>query len=358
MKQIQIKNFQAQRDLTIDLSPAITTIVGETDCGKSSTLRAIEWALTNKSRKNITTWGQDETVVTVITGDNEISRIKNKKKNVYCVNGQEFAALRQDVPPEIEKILNIAPESIQSQFSDIFWFTLTGGELVKKLNRIVNLDVIDFCFSELNTKQNAIRSVISVYEERLRTKEKELKKFEKLKALREKLDVTISIRGKIAKSSEELKNLGVLIDKAHKTSSRVKHGDIVVKNAEEFETLAKMVFEERSSIKRLGSLINGYRKIKEVKTPDIPEDLIKEMADLFEKIRLGKIDIKRIGALISSYSSTNKELQKTTNILQKTEERWKIAMDGKCPLCGRGKSLQEHLDECCVYYTPEMKVEQ
>lgn len=205
MKQIRIKNFQAQRDLTIDLSPGITTIVGETDCGKSSTLRAIEWALTNKSRKNITTWGQDETVVTVVTGDNEISRIKNKKKNVYSVNGMEFAALRQDVPPEIEKLLNVAPESIQSQFSDIFWFTLTGGELVKKLNRIVNLDIIDFSFSRLNTMQNDIRSTITVYEDRLQAKEEELKKFEKLKILREKLNVTKGIRERIAKTSEELK---------------------------------------------------------------------------------------------------------------------------------------------------------
>lgn len=358
MKQIQIKNFQAQRELTLDLSPAITTIVGETDCGKSSTLRAIEWALTNKSRKNITTWGQDETVVTVVTGENEISRIKSKKKNVYSVNGQEFAALRQDVPPEIEKILNIAPESIQTQFSDIFWFTLTGGELVKKLNKIVNLDVIDFCFSELNTRQNAIRSAINVYQERLASKEKELKKFEKLKILREKLDVANAIREKIVKSSEELKNLGGLIKKAHKVSALVERCDTVVKNAEEFEALSKTVFEGRDSIKNLKTLIDSYKKVKDIKQPDIPEDLLKEIGQLFQNIKAGNAELKRIKFLIASYSSAEKELQKILTVLKKTEKQWETAMDGKCPLCGRGKSIQEHLDECCVYYTPEMKVEQ
>lgn len=357
MKQIRIKNFQAQRDLTIDLSPGITTIVGETDCGKSSTLRAIEWALTNKSRKNITTWGQDETVVTVVTGDNEISRIKNKKKNVYSVNGMEFAALRQDVPPEIEKLLNVAPESIQSQFSDIFWFTLTGGELVKKLNRIVNLDIIDFSFSQLNAMQNNIRSTITVYEDRLQVKEKELKKFEKLKSLREKLDATKSIQEKIAKTSEELKNLGGLIQKAHKVSSLIEQGDAVVKNAEEFKELAKSVFEERDSIKRLSSLISTYKKVKTVKAPNIPPELIKEIGELFAELRESKTDAKKIKNLIQSYYSINKELQRLTELLKKTEQKWKILMDGKCPLCGRGKSMQEHLDECCVYYTPEMEIQ-
>ncbi len=44
---LQLVNFQVHTGLIIDFSPGITTIVGPTDHGKSSILRALRWVCLN-----------------------------------------------------------------------------------------------------------------------------------------------------------------------------------------------------------------------------------------------------------------------------------------------------------------------
>ena len=107
IEKIEIKNFQAQRHLAIEPSPHITSIIGESDIGKSSTIRALYWFFTNKAPSDFITWGQDECSIEIAIDGHNIKRLRNKKKNVYILDGIEYSCLRQDVPPEIQNILRI-----------------------------------------------------------------------------------------------------------------------------------------------------------------------------------------------------------------------------------------------------------
>ena len=59
IKEISIKNFQSHKDSHIELSDGVNIIVGASDSGKSSLIRAIKWLATNRpSGESIrSTWG-------------------------------------------------------------------------------------------------------------------------------------------------------------------------------------------------------------------------------------------------------------------------------------------------------------
>lgn len=356
LEKLAIYNFQAQRELILDLSPTITTIIGETDVGKSSSLRALVWALTNESRKNITSWDQDETRIEIVAEGNFITRLKNKKKNVYILNGTEYACLRAGVPPEIDSILNLCPDSIQPQFAPTFWFTNTGGELAKKLNAIINLEVIDFTFSNLNSKILKNKGVMDVYNERLEKRRKQKEKFEKLPILQEKLSIADTLQKKIAKNSKDIARLRKLIDDAHRLSSFVNNAVKQAEIVKEWLSISKDTFEQRNSIIKIQKVLNRYDNAKRIKAPEIPGELFDECSKLFEKVTANSRSSKKLSSLLDSYSKVREEQERQEERLIFSEKKLKEAMDGRCPLCGRGKSLQEHLDECCVHYDLEGKM--
>ena len=47
LKRLRIKNFQKHGKVDISFDPHVTCIVGDSDAGKSSLLRALHWFLTN-----------------------------------------------------------------------------------------------------------------------------------------------------------------------------------------------------------------------------------------------------------------------------------------------------------------------
>lgn len=345
LESIKIRNFQAQRDLILEFSPEITTIVGETDVGKSSTLRALVWALINQCNKNVTTWGQEETEVWVVIGQNEIKRIKNKKQNIYSLNGTDFAALRQDVPPEIKDVINISQDSLQSQFSPTFWFTLTGGELAKKLNEIVNLEIVDFVFADLASQQTEAKNKLTVYQERLQQKEASLKKLEKLPELQEKLQAVNSLEAKVSENVVATSKLAGLIEQSNILTGEVQTLDDIVAKSNLHIVEAESVFDSRRDIAKLEKLCKSYQGKSSEKTCDIPEDLLTAINKGFADKKEKQKDIDNLAALIRKMDACQTKIILVDQSYASAKKKLDEAMKGRCPLCGRGSDQK---DECCI----------
>ncbi len=123
ISKITLTNFQCHKDLTITLD-RITTLVGPSDSGKSSVIRALDWAIFNEGRTSfLTTRGSKQASVTVEVDNHTITR--TTKNNSYIVDGTELSSIGKNLPAEVPNVFRMGEDNIQRQHEYLFWFSAT-----------------------------------------------------------------------------------------------------------------------------------------------------------------------------------------------------------------------------------------
>jgi len=162
IKSLFIEGFQSHKETGIDFDKGLNVIVGQSDQGKSSIVRALKWLALNRpqgdSFRNTDLESSNNVTVSVECDDNLITRLKGKGSNSYFIDGEEMKALRTDVPEEISDVLRIYSNNIQSQHPNDQYFLLSDspGQVAKKFNEVSNMSIMDKAFTEINSQ---IRSV-------------------------------------------------------------------------------------------------------------------------------------------------------------------------------------------------------
>ena len=159
-----LKSFQAHKSSELEFCPGLNAIVGESDEGKTSIIRALYWASQNKPSGGdfISDFSKrGECSSTIVVDGNEVTRFKNKTKNEYRINDQSFKALgKSGVPDEVSNILQLDELNFQNQMDSPFLLSSSSGEVARYLNDIVNLNVIDDSLKKVNAKTNeCIRNI-------------------------------------------------------------------------------------------------------------------------------------------------------------------------------------------------------
>ena len=147
ISKIDIKNFQAHRQLTLELDPKLTTITGPSDTGKSSVIRAVRWALLNVPVSSLIHDGCKKATVRIEV-DGQVVIRERGSENVYRLDGEEYKAFRTHVNHPIADLVNLHDVNFQGQHDPIYWFSSSAGDVCRQLNAVVNLDVIDKTLSE------------------------------------------------------------------------------------------------------------------------------------------------------------------------------------------------------------------
>lgn len=146
IKKVAIQNFQIHKETGLEFTEGMNVIAGSSDNGKSSIIRAIRWVLMNRPTGFAfhTHGAKDDTAVCIVFGDNECVTRRKGEKNTggYHYRQDTFAALRTDVPPEIQRVLNLSDINIQSQHDPYFLLQDSPGEVAKKLNVVAGLGII------------------------------------------------------------------------------------------------------------------------------------------------------------------------------------------------------------------------
>jgi DNA repair exonuclease SbcCD ATPase subunit len=154
---LTLQNFQPHKDTTLTFDPHITAIVGSSDSGKTSILRALYWALQNKpsGTQMVSFWNRKKdgspkgtTSVSLTAEDHTIARVRSAERNGYDWDEKELSAIGRDVPEEITSYLNLSDINISRQFDRHFLLSETSGEVARRLNELVHLDIIDEVLSK------------------------------------------------------------------------------------------------------------------------------------------------------------------------------------------------------------------
>ncbi len=169
LERIRIQNFQKHERLQIDFDPAVTTIVGPTDAGKSAVIRALRWTVLNQpSGEAFVRDGSDGTAVRLSVDGRDVVRRRGGSRNEYRLDDGEYKAFGADVPKPVADVLMMGPINFAAQLDSPFWLSETPGEVSRQLNAIVDLDIIDDALSAVASNVRKTQTVADVCKDRLR----------------------------------------------------------------------------------------------------------------------------------------------------------------------------------------------
>lgn len=165
-KTLEIQNFQSHEKTRLELHPGINAIVGDSDKGKSATLRALLWAATNRPSgdAHISDWCRTKSGglkkgsgarVTLTDATGTCTRVRTGDVNGYEVNGILCEAVRTDVPEEAAAFFNLGEVNIQRQTDPPFLLASSAGEVARFFNRIIKLEEIDKTLSMAESRRRA-----------------------------------------------------------------------------------------------------------------------------------------------------------------------------------------------------------
>ncbi|HUW45946.1 MAG TPA: AAA family ATPase [Dehalococcoidia bacterium] len=328
-----ITNFQAHKKLVLDLDARVTTIVGTTDKGKSSVIRALTWLATNRpSGTEFIRYGSSQTTVELHVDDHVIIRERGKSINRYVLDDQEFKAFGTEPPQEVLDVLNLSAINFQAQHDSPFWFQESPGEVSRQLNEIVDLSVIDSTLANLDRTRREAMTKVKVLEEEvagastLRSSLAWAKTAaEDLGEVEEYHTVYIEANG----NCRRLENLMGPVDKYGSALKKLRASAVGVENTVRIGESWYALWDERTRLDRLLVQLQEQQTVVSRPIPD-PSPLIKA------REAWGQIteQVQMISYRINDVGTADKEVETTTEKALTLEKQFKTLMGKACPLCG------------------------
>ena len=346
IKKLILNNFQAHKKTELKFCPGVNAIIGESDEGKTSIIRALYWAAQNKPNggdfiSNFSKKG--ECSANLIIDGNEVTRFKNKSENCYKVNGQEFKALgKSGVPDEVSNILQLDDLNFQNQMDSPFLLSNNGGEVARYLNEVADLNIISESLTKIKSRVDSTNRDIKAVEAEVESSQSELTELDWIKIAEKELlqleDDHLEFKNK--QSIQEY-----LIDTLEET-------DDLLEQLERFKDQDQELYE-------ICLLINEYKNYQEqeIYLNGFKSDLngLKSISDKIDSLPFDKKEIKDIvnlNTLIYSFQEQEKELSNFNYLIEQSyglddelsilseaiqakEEEFHASFPDQCPLCGK-----------------------
>lgn len=294
---VEIINFESHKHTVIDFHGGFNCISGKSGHGKSSIRRAIGWVTDNRpigigkmswwiqNKKKLT--GTASVTITMANG-NVVKRERSPVENVYYVNGVKLEAVGSDVPEDVTKALGFSDINIQKQFDPQFLIARSPGEVAQYLNKIVNLDDIDYYQTAIKSKKTDCAKAIKANDERLKMITEQLSKLDWV----EKAETIIA----------------------------------------EYTALAELVKTKEVEVQQLKYELSSYddwtRKLEQCSCLDRAEELIQAIS----AIKIDRTEIQQLQrelTLYNSYDTVDVDMEKAEKLINKIEKFRSIIKDDK-----------------------------
>lgn len=343
IKVIQIQNFQRHEKLKLVLDPNITTIVGPSDSGKSSIIRAIGWVVfNNPSGMAFIRDGSKGCSVTIKTDIHIVKRSRGKSTNYYQVDERRMEAIRKgEVPDAVLQALPFDSLNFQFQHDSPLWLPDSPGQVAKNLNQIVNLDLIDNVLEDLGRRARNAGSELSVTENRLARAKSVLndlswvedaeKEYKKLEQIRKKLDV---VRTSHTQLLSCIRPLRTATEQISRYEGLIGPAELFLKKLSNKNSLLEKLNNRRIRLKdTLGSLRKEEKRTEELKVViDEAEPELSNLTQLSDQLMQTKRQKDALHLLVQNVRSSSESIQKHEAQVSKIKE--KLSQIKTCPMCG------------------------
>lgn len=334
LETLTISKFQPHGLLRIELGPTITSIVGPTDAGKSSILRALWWNMTNEPKGDaFIKDGEKDVLVCLNFEGHQVDRYRSASENIYRLDGQEFKAFGNDVPPDVAAALNVGPINFQGQHDAPFWFSETAGEVSRQLNQIVDLGAIDSALSAIDSTIRKARSAVEVISERrdeLKEKGKGLRWIKK--ADEQMCQVETLYDSHVAKAADKTR-LEMLIQQVEKYDEKSTSLTRAYKDLTKVRDLGETWESCATRTADLKGKVKGLTGLAALANQSVPPSLATLEAKAHE-CRDKTIRKRALAVLITQLQEGDLSICQRRSELSNAKSELKKAMGDRCPLCG------------------------
>lgn len=345
---IEISGFQGHKDSSISLGPKVNVIIGESDSGKSSIVRLLEWIFKNRPKgesfRNSSLGKKDLVSGSVAFDDGGwITRTKGGKTNQYEIESGVLKALRMDVPGEVSEVSKIQDVNMQSQHPSEQYFMLTEspGQVAKQFNKVIGLTIMDDALISINGKVRTTKHKCDFTNESIKTHKKQI----------EDLDWT----QQATLSLEYLEKEKKVID--HK----IKKSDALLDIVEEYDDMAKkyaklkgltqarkdliVLFDQAGAIDQdqsvVDNLLNNVEALKmldkKLVSTTTLKNAVNEIPALFSlNDAQDEMNIKRnaLTALTKQIKRNQEYLDDWEIEIADIQKEWDAHAGEECPICG------------------------
>lgn len=214
IEHVKIQNFQSHKSTEMSLSDRVNSIQGNSDCGKSAVMRALNWLIFNPAGDYfVSDWARKgkslsaPCEVSVSVGGHTITRKRDKDFNGYILDGQVFEATRNSVPPQVAELLGLGEVNIQRQLDPPFLISKSSGDVSRYINSLVNLTRIDEWTTAANSRGRALSQKVDSASARAGAAQKEVDSYAFLPELEELSSKLTEKADSIAGAESEIKLL-------------------------------------------------------------------------------------------------------------------------------------------------------
>ncbi len=338
IEKLKLKNFQRHERLEIKLDPKVTAITGPSDVGKSSVLRALRWLSMNRPMGvGYIREGCDDVQVSVkVDGETRVQRRRDKTKNSYRIKQQgvswSYNAIGSDVPEDVGNVLNLGAENFQGQHDPPFWFGLSGSEVAKALNKIVDLSAIDEVASLLATKIRKNKTEVQIWTDQVDRAKEKVEGYEFVTQLVDRCKLLKRQLELVEKQEETVNQLKQALFVAKDSYREFVHKYDIAKDGEgvvKAGDVIKLMMDKKYELRLMVERARDFETLVTKEVPDI-ERLIK-YREVYNKVTE---EVQSLSSLLREVKIWYEAAGMGEKSLKDIEEELTKQLDGVCPVCG------------------------
>lgn len=343
IEQLTLTNFQAHRNTNLNFHNGVNVIIGSSDSGKTSIIRALNWIVNNRpSGDSFIRRGQDNvTVECVLNGGTIVSRSKTKSKNLYQINDQVYEGFGTSVPSEVTHAMCFSDINLQFQMDTPFLLSNSPGEISRYMNKLVNLDDIDKTLKNLTSMKRKADQTYTILNSEIEDLSNQIKNFSDLSKIEDVISQGESAEEKINAIESDINSLKSLISSLDLIAkNKLKYKKEIESKADVLKaiTINDKVIKIANSItdlkKRLQELSILKGKVTKYEKEIRAKDLVLSAIQHVTKMNESEDKMKKLKFVVSDL---NKIAEKTLSIQkehEKLQELYESEMPEICPLCG------------------------
>ncbi len=268
--QLRIKNFQSHINTKINFCPGVNGIIGLSQAGKTSILRAFKLLRENRPsgfRFHNKYTKASKTSVSALFDDKIRASIHKSKKgtkfNLKNISGEKipFSKVGKTVPDLISQNINLSKINVQSQLDNPFMVISSPGEIAREINKVTNSEMVDSWTSELSKSISQLKIKNEIQKDNLKINIKEKRKFKNLKSA----DKTISRLERLMKKRRTKEDLHFSLTEDNEKIQIQKRAILSLKK---YSTLKKTIEQIENIQKQRKKIEQDFYLLIELKQQD------------------------------------------------------------------------------------------
>ena len=354
-KTLHLVNYQAYKDTTINFTQGLNIIIGESDMGKSSILRALRKLVrdTPAGKDHINKDATSMKISLTVVDDNDheyvVVRQVTPSKNLYYLDAQEFGGFGREIPEEIQNILEMFLIELENsdkvdlhffdQHDPAFMVTRgSAGTRSKLLGKIAGLHTLDRGIVIINKD---IRAGNSTLKTRSMDRDELQEKVDEARDTSADHNLYEVCKIRLQKTMEELDKLTKLQDLQTRFLDIVNEGKHTKISLDNFPNIDVNFHKIRGDLQKLTKLQKFYTTLNSIDTQIASLPIIELDVNIdFNKVRE---NIQKLSRLQELYKTLERIESKITALvivkldpsIEKAQKEWATTLAALkiCPVC-------------------------